>query len=206
ETVRTLVETGALTGERERYRLTQPFQTLQVPATVQTILAARIDRLAPEDKRLLQCAAVVGKDVPLALLVAIADKGEESLKRSLARLEAAEFLYQTTLFPDLEYTFTHALTHEVTYGMVLGAQRRALNLRLMQTIEAHAAGRLDEYVDRLAHYALRAEQWDKAVEFHRRAGLRAVSRSANRDALSHFQTALTCLARLPDTTERTSLA
>ena len=206
ETVRTLVETGALTGERGRYRLTQPFQALQVPATVQTILAARIDRLAPEDKRLLQCAAVVGKDVPLALLAVIADEGEESLKRSLARLEAAEFLYQTTLFPDLEYTFTHALTHEVTYGMILGAQRRALNLRLMQTIEAHAAGRLDEYVDRLAHYALRAERWDKAVEFHRRAGLRAVSRSANRDALSHFQTALTCLARLPDTTERATLA
>jgi len=206
ETVRTMAETGALTGERGRYRLTQPLQTLQVPATVQTILAARIDRLAPEDKRLLQCAAVVGKDVPFTLLVAIADESEELLKQSLARLKAAEFLYQTALFPDLEYTFTHALTHDVTYGMILGAQRRDLNLRLMQTIEARAAGRLDEYVDRLAHYALRAERWDKAVEFHRRAGLRAVLRSANRVAASHFQTALTCLARLPDTTERTAQA
>ena len=116
ETVRTLVETGALAGERGAYRLTRPVEALQVPATVQTILAARIDRLPAEEKRLLQAASVIGKDVPYALLAAIAEQPEEALRRGLAHLQEAEFLYETQLFPDLEYTFKHALTHEVAYG------------------------------------------------------------------------------------------
>src|SRR5207342_221280 len=90
ETVRTLVETGALAGVRGAYRLTRPVEALQVPVTVQAILAARIDRLAPEDKRLLQAAAVIGKDVPFALLLAVAKLPEEDLRRGLARLQAAE--------------------------------------------------------------------------------------------------------------------
>ena len=88
---------------------------------------ARIDRLAPEDKRLLQAASVIGKDVPFPLLEAIADLPEASLRRGLARLQAAEFLYETSLFPDLEYTFKHALTHEVAYGGLLQERRRALH-------------------------------------------------------------------------------
>jgi class 3 adenylate cyclase/tetratricopeptide (TPR) repeat protein len=206
ETVRTLVETGVLTGERGRYRLTQPVQALQVPPTVQAVLAARIDRLSPDDKSLLQSAAVVGKDVPFTLLAAIMDGDEQDLRRGLARLEAAEFLYETALFPDLEYTFKHALTHDVTYGMILGRQRRALHLRLFQTLEKLAADRLDEYVERLAHHALQAELWSKAAELLRRAGLRNISRSANREAAAQFQAALTCLERLPDTSERNAQA
>ena len=83
--MRTLVETGALVGERGAYRLAQPFDTIQVPATVQAILAARIDRLPPEDKTLLQTAAVIGKDVPFALLQAIADApGGDAPRRASA--------------------------------------------------------------------------------------------------------------------------
>src|SRR5262249_16893916 len=109
ESVRALVETGALTGERGAYHLGKPVERTQVPATVQAVLAARIDRLALEDKRLLQAAAVVGKDVPYALLQAIAELPEERLREGLGRLQEAEFLYETSLFPDLEYTFKHAL-------------------------------------------------------------------------------------------------
>ena len=94
-----------------------------MPATVQTILAARIDRLPPEEKQLLQAASVIGKDVPYALLAAIAEQPEETLRRGLAHLQEAEFLYETQLFPDLEYTFKHALTHEVTYGSLLQDRR-----------------------------------------------------------------------------------
>src|SRR5262249_17774775 len=104
ESVRTLVETGVLVGERSAYRLTQPVESLQMPATVQAILAARIDRLAPEDKRLLQTAAVVGTEVPFTLLQAIAEVSEAVLYRGLAHLQAAEFLYETRLFPEREYT------------------------------------------------------------------------------------------------------
>src|SRR5262249_40484174 len=105
ETIRTLVETRALAGERGRYPLTQP---IQVPATVQAMLAARIDRLAPEDKHLLQTASVIGKDVPFPLLQAVADLPNQALRRALDRLQSAEFLYETELFPDLQYAFKHA--------------------------------------------------------------------------------------------------
>jgi predicted ATPase len=124
ESVRALVETGALAGERGAYQLTRPVEQLRMPATVQAILAARIDRLDPEAKRLLQAAAVIGKDVALPLLLAIADAPEPEVRADLARLQAAEFLYEVRLFPDLEYTFKHALTHEVTYGGLLQQRRR----------------------------------------------------------------------------------
>src|SRR5262249_53063413 len=111
ESVRTLVETGVLAGEPGAYRLAQPLQSIQVPATVQAVLAARIDRLPPEEKRLLQTAAAIGTDVPLPLLQAIAALPEATLHRSLAHMQAAEFLYETSLFPERVYTFQHALTH-----------------------------------------------------------------------------------------------
>src|SRR5581483_692750 len=115
ESVRTLAETGILAGERGRYRLAKAALSLEIPATAKAILAARIDRLAPEDKRLLQAAAVIGKDVPFALLQAIAGEPDEVLRRGLTTLQGAEFLYESRLFPDLEYTFRHALTQEVAY-------------------------------------------------------------------------------------------
>src|SRR5262249_24737211 len=104
ESIRTLVESGVLAGERGNYRLVRPLEHVQVPATVQAVLATRIDRLAPEDKRLLQVAAVIGKDVAFPLLLAVAELREEWLRQGLADLQAGEFLYETSLFPDLEYT------------------------------------------------------------------------------------------------------
>jgi predicted ATPase len=145
ESVRALVETGVLGGERGAYRLAphvgaalrgRPQEgnhrgsplppEIQVPATVQAVLAARIDRLPAEEKRLLQTAAVIGNEVPLPLLQTIAELPEEALHRGLAHLQAAEFLYETRLFPEQEYTFKHALTHEVAYGSLLLEQRRGL--------------------------------------------------------------------------------
>jgi predicted ATPase len=135
ESVRMLVETNALTGERSAYRLARPLDAIEVPATVQAILASRIDRLSPEDKQLLQTASVVGKDVPFALLHAIAELSEDKLRGGLCRLQAAEFLYETGLYPELEYTFKHALTHEVAYGSLLHERRRTLHARLTHTLE-----------------------------------------------------------------------
>jgi class 3 adenylate cyclase/tetratricopeptide (TPR) repeat protein len=203
ETVRTLVETKALAGERGRYRLTRPVQSLQVPPTVQAMLAARIDRLLPEDKRLLQVAAVVGKDVPFTLLHAIAELSDEALRGGLERLQAAEFVYETGLFPDLAYTFKHALTHEVAYGGLLHGRRRELHGRAVAEIEMLHATRLDEQVERLAHHALQAGLMDKAVSYLRRAGTRAFERSANREAVVWFEQALTVLQQLPQ--DRTTI-
>jgi class 3 adenylate cyclase/tetratricopeptide (TPR) repeat protein len=198
ETVRTLVETKALAGERGRYRLTQPVHTIQVPASVQVMLAARIDRLAPEDKRLLQVASVVGKDVPFTLLQAIAERPEEALRRELDHLQAAEFLYETGLFPDLEYSFNHALTHEVTYGSLLHARRRELHARIVGAIETLHRDRLGGEIERLAHHALRGELGEKAAHYLREAGLKAVARSALTDARAWFDQALGVLEALPE--------
>jgi predicted ATPase len=151
------VETGALVGERGAYWLTRSVEHLTVPATVQAILAARIDRLAPEAKRLLQAAAVIGKDVPLPLLLAIADATEPEVRAQLTHLQAAEFLYETRLFPDLEYTFKHALTHEVAYHGLLHDRQRALHARITEAIERLAGERVAEYAESLAHHALRGE-------------------------------------------------
>ena len=170
ESVRTLVETGVLVGEPGAYRLAQALPTIQVPATVQAVLAARIDRLPPEDKRLLQTAAVIGTEVPLPLLQAIAEVPEDALHRGLAHLQAAEFLYETRLFPEREYTFKHALTHEVAYSSLLLERRRALHARIVEALEALAPDRVAEQVERLAHHALRGEVWDKAVTYCQQAG------------------------------------
>ena len=206
ETVRTLLEAGVIASERGGYRLTEEPQAVQVPPTVQAVLAARIDRLQPEDKHLLQSAAVIGKDVPLSLLQAIEDEPEDVLRGRLSRLQAAEFLYERSLFPELEYTFKHALTQEVAYGALLHERRRALHARVVEAIERLASGRDDEHVDQLAHHALRGELWAKAVTYLHRAGLKATARSATREAVTCVQQALAALEHLPDSPEKTEQA
>ncbi len=201
ESLRTLIEIQTLTGDRGGYHLAKPLEEIQVPPTVQAVLAARIDRLDADDKRLLQTAAVIGKDVPYALLEAIAEVPEANLKLGLARLQQAEFLYEVSLFPDLEYTFKHALTHEVTYGSLLQERRRTLHGKILDAIERTYAERLSVRVEQLGHHALRAERWDKAVDYLRQAGVKAFERSANRGATSAFEQALLAIAHLPQTRE-----
>src|SRR3989441_4197431 len=197
ESVRTLVETRVLVGERGAYRLAKEVGTIRVAPTVQAVLAARIDRLTPEEKRLLQTAAVIGKDVPLALLQAIADAPEDALRRSLANLQASEFLYESKLFPDLEYTFKHALTHEVAYGSLLQERRRALHARIVEAIEHLDSARLSEHVEQLVHHALHGEVWDKALTYLRQAGAKATARSAYRESAAYLTQALRTLEHLP---------
>jgi tetratricopeptide (TPR) repeat protein len=202
ESVQSLVETGALTGERGAYRLRKSPEALGLPATVQTVLAARIDRLLPGDKRLLQTASVVGKDVPYSLLRAIADAGDTDLQEGLARLQAAEFLYEVQLFPEREYTFKHALTHEVAYGGLLQDRRRALHVRIIAAIEAGGPGRRADQVDELARHAVRGEMWDKAWDYCRQVAVKSADRRAFREAATAYEQALEALGHFresPDT-------
>jgi class 3 adenylate cyclase/tetratricopeptide (TPR) repeat protein len=196
ESVRTLVESGVLVGERGAHRLVEDLRTIRVPTTVQAILAARIDRLAPEDKRLLQTASVVGKDVPVTLLRAIAELPDGALREGLARLQVAEFLYETRLFPDLEYTFKHALTHEVAYGSLLQERRRALHARVVDTMEVLHENRLGEHVDALAHHAVRAERWDRAARYLYQAGEKAFAHARYHSAATFYEDAVRALERL----------
>ena len=198
ESVRALMETGVLVGERGAYRLEKALPGLQVPATVQAVLAARIDRLPHEEKHLLQTAAVIGPEVPLPLLQVIAELSEETLHRGLVHLQAAEFLYETRLFPEQEYTFKHALTHEVAYGSLLQERRRALHARIVETLEAFGPHRVAEQAERLAHHARRGEVWDKAHSYNRQAGARAMTHSAYQEAVGYFEQALVALQHLPE--------
>ncbi len=205
ESVRRLVETRALTGSPGAYRPAKPLGAVQVPATVQAVVAARIDRLPPDEKRLLQAASVIGKDVPFALLQAIGELPDDELRRSLGHLQAAEFLHETSLFPDLEYTFKHALTHDVAYGSLLHDRRRALHARIVAAMESLDGSRLGEQADRLAHHALQGELWEKAVAYFRQAGARAAERSASQEAVARYEQALAALGRLPETPARVAL-
>src|SRR5213592_4950326 len=198
ECVRTLVETGVLVGDRGTYRLARPSGEIQVPATVQAVLAARIDRLSQEDKTLLQTAAVIGKDVSFALLAVVADLPEEVLRARLIGLQRSEFLYETRLIPDLEYAFKHALTNEVTYGGLLQERRRELHARIVDAIETLHRDRLGGEIERLAHHAGRGELREKAVDYLRQAGGKAAARSALPNARAWFEQALGILESLPE--------
>jgi len=198
ESVRTLMETQVLVGDRGAYRVATALPSIQVPATVQAVLAARIDRLPPEEKQLLQTAAVIGTEVPLALLEAMAEVPDEPLRLGLTHLQAAEFLYETRLFPDIEYTFKHALTQQVAYETLLQEQRRALHARVVAALEVLAGDQVAEQVERLARHALRGEEWDKALGYLRQAGEKALARSAHREAAGYFEQALGAVQHLPE--------
>jgi class 3 adenylate cyclase/tetratricopeptide (TPR) repeat protein len=200
ESIRTLVETGVLVGERGAYRLAREAGPIRVPATVQAILAARIDRLSREDKTLLQVAAVIGHDIPVALLEAVAELAGDALTQGVRRLQAAEFLYEARLFPDIEYMFKHALTHEVAYEGLLHERRRDLHARILDMLERLYPDRLAEHVERLAHHAVRGERWKTAVGYLEQAANKALVASANTTARGLFEQALVVFERLVENT------
>jgi len=197
ESVRTLIETKVLAGERGGYRLVKAAQSLQIPATARAILAARIDRLAPEDKRLLQAAAVIGKDVLFTLLQAIAEETDEVFRRGLGNLQAAEFLYESRLFPDLEYTFRHALTQQVAYESLLAARRQALHEATGRVLEALYADHLDKVYDRLAYHYSKTDNAYKALQYLSQSADKVAGMDAHAEAFAALEEARAHAARLP---------
>jgi tetratricopeptide (TPR) repeat protein len=152
-------------------------------------------------------ASVIGKDVDVPLLQAIAELPEAALQRGLAHLQGAEFLYEIRFLPERAYTFKHALTQEVAYGSLLPERQRALHARIVEAMEARAGGeRVAEPVERLAHHALRGEVWDKAVTWCQQAGARAYARAAFGEAVASFEQALQALAHLPEDGDTRGLA
>jgi class 3 adenylate cyclase/DNA-binding winged helix-turn-helix (wHTH) protein/predicted ATPase len=201
ESLRTLVETQALIGTRGAYRLVQALPTIQVPATVQAVLAARIDRLPPNDKRLLQTAAVIGMDVPLSMLHAVTDLPESAVQHGLADLQAAELLYETHLFPEVIYTFKHALTRQVAAQSLLRSARQEVHRQIAQVLETRFATLAEVQPERLAHHYTEAGHGAPAVVYWQRAGQRAMERSAPVEAISHLTRGLEVLTTMPETPE-----
>jgi class 3 adenylate cyclase/tetratricopeptide (TPR) repeat protein len=203
ESVGSLVDTGALVGGPGAYRQARSVETLEIPESVHALLAARIDRLPEREKAWLEAAAVVGQDVPFPVLREIVEASESDLRRGLAHLQAAGFLDEAALFPELEYAFRHALTHDVAYGNLLQARRRALHARVVEALERVHGDRLAEQVERLAAHALKGELWAKAAGYLRQAGNRAALRSAYQEALGAFEQALGALVHLPESRDTT---
>ncbi|PYN75335.1 MAG: hypothetical protein DMD96_28495 [Candidatus Rokuibacteriota bacterium] len=188
---------------REQVGLVTP---VAVPDTIEEVLGGRIDRLAAEDRRLLEVAAVVGKDVSFSVVHAVTGMPEDALRRAFERLKSAEFLYETSPGPETEYTFKHTLTHEVAYGRLLAEPRRSLHARIVEAIERLYPGRLADHVERLAHHAFEGEAWARAHTYLHQAGKKAFTRCAHQEAVTCFERALNALGGLPEGRERTEHA
>ena len=139
ELVRSLNEANVLEGARGRYLVAKPAEAIEIPQTIQSVLAARIDLLDGLPKTVLQTAAIIGKDIPVDLLSRMADIQVPQLSEQLEQLEAADFIYRTTIAAGAEYFFKHELTREVAYNSILIARRRMLHARALQVIEANFA-------------------------------------------------------------------
>ncbi len=196
EVVQSLAESGQLEGERGSYRLVTPIDAIEVPETVQSILAARIDRLAEREKRVLQTASVIGKEFPESILREVADLPDQELHPALSALRSAEFLYEQALYPEPEYSFKHPLTHEVAYKSQLAERRRAVHAAVARAIEERDPERAKEYAALLAYHWDAADEVEPAALWHRRAALAVGAMNAD-ECVRHWQRVRALADRLP---------
>ena len=196
ESARSLIESKSLIGEPGAYRFVGSLAEIRVPSTVQPVIAERIDRLSSVNKQLLQAAAVIGMNVPSSLLHSVVELGDEAVRQGLAQLQSAEYVYEAGIFPEPEYVFKHALTHEVAYRSFLQERRRKLHAQILQASERVYRDRIAEHVERLAHHAVHGEVWEKAELYSYQAGLKAAARSAHGEAVGRFTSALKAIEHL----------
>jgi predicted ATPase/class 3 adenylate cyclase len=201
EMVQALFEDGVLQSNGA-VKLGKSMKAVKVPATVQAVLVARIDRLPAEEKELLQTLAVLGREFPLGLVRRVTLKPTDELEHRLSRLQAAEFIYEQPAFPEAEYIFKHALTQEVAYNALLVERRKLLHERAGEALESMFAEQLDDHLDELAHNYGRSDNVGKAVEYLGRAGQQALQRSAYSDAVSSLSAGLNLIQKLKESPER----
>lgn len=206
ETLRDLVEADVLKGSVGSYRPVVGVDALQIPDTIEAVLGARLDRLPPQLKQLLQTASVFGREIPVARLAEVTGVQAEELAEELEVLCRQDFLRRLDGSEPEAFVFRHALTQDVAYNSLLRSRRRALHLRVVEALEAAGETRRDEQVEELGYHAHRGESWEKAADYLRRAGLKAMRRSAHRDALLCFEQALGAIESLPKTEDATRTA
>jgi tetratricopeptide (TPR) repeat protein len=205
ELVRSLVDREALVGHAGAYQPAGDISRLELPPTVQGVLAGRIDRLEPDAKRTLQVAAVIGKDFILLLLERVSDLSPEELAAALDALKDGEFIYEQAIYPEVEYTFKHALTQEVAAQSLLAERRQELHRLVGEAIEELYGDRLDEYAGTLAHHFAQSDDEDKAVRYLHQAGVRAGRLGAMSEAVELLEEARTRARQLAQTEERDRL-
>ncbi|HEY6418261.1 MAG TPA: adenylate/guanylate cyclase domain-containing protein [Candidatus Binataceae bacterium] len=207
ETVQVLLDEGALVRDGTALRLTRPLAELKIPPTVQAILAARIDRLPAAEKELLHTLAIIGKEFRLGLVREVlrpnaAGAADDDLNRMLGELQLAEFIYEQPSAGDVEYTFKHALTHEVAYNSVLTERRKGVHERIAQAIERTCAAQLDDHLAELAHHYRRSGNAAKAIDYIVLAAEQASARGAHAEARAGLTAGLELLSALPAGAER----
>jgi class 3 adenylate cyclase/tetratricopeptide (TPR) repeat protein len=201
EMVQVLFDEGVLV-RNGKVAIARPIESIQIPATVKGILAARIDRLGSAEKELLQTLAVIGKEFPLGLVRSVARKPDDQLQAMLEKLQIGEFLYEQPAFPEPEYTFKHALTQEVAYDSVLMERRKQIHERAAVALEELYAAKLDDHLSELAHHYGRSGNAAGAIKYLRLAGEQASQRSAYVDTFRFLNEALRLLATTPESAER----
>jgi class 3 adenylate cyclase/tetratricopeptide (TPR) repeat protein len=201
ELVQALFEDGSLVSNG-KLTLTRPLTQVRLPTTVQAVLASRIDRLAPDEKDLLQTLSVLGREFPLGLVRNVLQMPADRLEQLLSRLQLGEFIYEQPAFPEVDYFFKHALTQEVAYNSLLSGRRRLLHERAGTGMEALYADRLDDHLNELARHYERGGNAQKAVEYLQGAGQQSVSRASHAEAITQFTSALELLKTFPETPER----
>jgi class 3 adenylate cyclase len=201
EMVQALFDEGALV-RNGLIRQAKPLNAIKLPPSVQGVLAARIDRLAPEDKELLQTLSVIGKEFSLRVIEHATRRAQDGLRLPLERLQASEFIYEQPAIGDTEYSFKHALTLEVAYNSMLMGRRKDLHEQVARAIEELHEPALDEHFGELAHHYGRSNNIAKAARYARLAGQRAYFRSDLEEAVRRLRTAQELLSKLPQTGER----
>jgi class 3 adenylate cyclase/tetratricopeptide (TPR) repeat protein len=198
ELTRALVENGSIKKMGHEYVLCKKASDVQVPDTIQGIIAARIDRLDLNLKQTLQVASVIGRDFPFRLLQTTI-RMKEDLKPDLLRLQGLEFIYEKSLFPELEYTFKHALTQEVTYNGLLTKRRKKIHETIGKAIEELYPDRLENFYEMLAHHYSKGDNHEKAYEYLRLSGDKASRKYANWEAFKYYRDAMNMLNMQGDT-------
>ena len=201
ELTHTLIENGSIKKANNQFVLSPNINDIQIPDTVQGIIAARMDRLEENLKRTMQVASVIGRDFAFRILQTITGMREE-LKSYLLNLQGLEFIYEKRLFPELEYIFKHALTREVAYNSLLVTRRKEIHENIGKAIEEIYRDRLEEFYEMLAYHYLMSDNYQKASEYLKLSGNKAFSKYANQEAYNYYKEALNTLKKLPDTVDR----
>ncbi len=204
ELTRSLLENGSIQKRENRFILSRSASEIQVPSSIQGIIAARMDRLEETLKRLLQVASVIGRDFAFRILQAITGMRKE-LKSCLLNLQGLEFIYEKALFPELEYIFKHALTQEVAYNSLLLKSRLEIHEKIARAIEALYADRLEEFYGMLAYHYDKSNNLEKAIEYWRLAARRSLRMYAVNEAIEYLAGAREKIRKLPEGEDRNAL-
>ncbi len=200
ELTHTLLQNGSIQKKDDQFVLTRDISSDQVPDTIQGIIAARMDRLEESLKRIMQVAAVIGREFAFRILETITEMKEE-LKSGLVNLQGLEFIYEKSLFPDLEYIFRHALVQEVAYNSLLLNRRKEIHEKIGRAIESLYPQRLEEFCEMLAYHYSKSGNLAKAYQYLKGSAEKAVRNDAVVEAVRFYREAMEVLSQLPPTDE-----